>query len=204
MPKISKNKVNKIFNLEENKNSSLNDIHSINQNIENVNIQKDKNNTQINVNSTSDSKIEAYEKRKKEAEKINELIQSLKNSNNDEQFIKETLKNLTSLCMISLHQMQEEMLLDPSGRMGECMAALSNSVVNALKELNEIEHKKKKIDLEEEKLILKKQNMQKNVSPTTNNVVVIGSITDALKLIKDQEKQICIENNEQKKETENL
>lgn len=200
MPKISKNKVNKIFNLEENNTSSSGDIQSINQNIENIHIQKNTSDPQVNVNAASDPKMEAYEKRKKEAEKINELIQSLKNSNNDEQFIKETLKNLTSLCMISLHQMQEEMLLDPSGRMGECMAALSNSVVNALKELNEIEHKRKKINLEEEKLTLKKQSIQKNISPTTNNVVVIGSVTDALKLIKDKENEICIENVEHKDE----
>lgn len=197
MPKISKNKMNKIFNLND-QNTPTSDIKSINQNIENINVKQNENNHSLNSSQDIHSKNEAYEKRKKEAEKINELIQTLKNSNSDEQFVKETLKNLTSLCMISLHQMQEEMLLDPSGRMGECMAALSNSVVNALKELNEIEHKKKKIDLEEEKLLLKKQNLQKNIAPTTNNVVVIGSITEALKLIKEQqsqEKEICLENN---------
>lgn len=130
-----------------------------------------------------------YEQRKKEVEKIQKSIEALKNEN-DEEFIKKTLKELTTIGMCTLHQMQEEMLVDPSGRMGECMASLTNSIVAALKQISDMENDKQKISIEKEKLEVKKQVIQqtKNLS-TTNNVVVIGSISEALKLIKDQQQE---------------
>ncbi|MCS7316911.1 MAG: hypothetical protein NZZ41_01125 [Candidatus Dojkabacteria bacterium] len=184
MPKFSKKKVQKILDIDDNQQEKLKDEKPLSFSDVAKTIPSE------SIDKKEQEEKEKYLERKKEAEKFSLLLNEIKNKKGDEEFIKESLKELSSIGMVSLRQMQEELLLDPSGRMGECMAALLNSVVNALKELNEIENEKKKIDIEKEKLDIKKQNLAKISNPnTTNNVVVIGSLADALNVLKNEAKK---------------
>lgn len=103
----------------------------------------------------------------------------------DENFIKDNLRRLSELGMETLEVLKDEIQTDPSGRMAECMSSLANSTVNSLKELKEYDNDKKKLQIEEEKLNIRKSAI--TAGGPTNNVLIVGKMTDVMKAIKDQE-----------------
>ncbi len=126
-----------------------------------------------------------YLERKEQADKIIARMEKLKESG-DERFIKETLKELTTIGLTALRTMQDEMTLDPSGRSVECMSAMANAVTAAVKQLGEVENDKTKLELEKRKVDIKEKSATANL-PNSNgagSIVVIGSMTDALKAIR--------------------
>ena len=128
-----------------------------------------------------------YLERKEEADKVRAKLEKVKDLG-DEKFIKEALKEITTIGLTSLRQMQDEMTLDPTGRMGECMSAMANAVTTAVKQLGEVENDKTKLELEKRKVDIKEKSATANL-PNANgsgNVLVIGSMTDALKAIRNQ------------------
>jgi hypothetical protein len=125
--------------------------------------------------------------RKEQAEKIIAKMEKLKDCG-DEKFTKETLKELITIGLTALRTMQDEMNLDPTGRSVECMSAMVNATTAATKQLGEIENDKKKIELEKRKVDIKEKSSTANL-PNSNgsgNILVIGSMTDALKAIRNQ------------------
>lgn len=134
-----------------------------------------------------EEKRKRYLERKEELDKVRAKLEKTKDLG-DEKFIKEALKEITMTGLASLRQMQDEMTLDPSGRSVECMAAMANAVTTAVKQLGEVENDKKKLALEERKVDIKEKSSTVNL-PNGNgpsNVVIIGSVTDALKAIRQQ------------------
>jgi hypothetical protein len=128
-----------------------------------------------------------YLERKQEADKIVARLEKLKEGG-DERFIKETLKELTTIGLTALRTMQDEMNQDPSGRAVECMSAMTNAVTAAVKQLGDIENDKTKLGLEKRKVDIREKSATANL-PNANgggNVLVIGSMTDALKAIRNQ------------------
>ena len=128
-----------------------------------------------------------YLERKQEADKIVARLEKLKEGG-DEKFIKETLKELTTIGLTALRTMQDEMNQDPSGRAVECMSAMTNAVTAAVKQLGDVEHDKTKLEIEKRKVDIKEKSATANL-PNANgsgSIVVIGSMTDALKAIRDQ------------------
>lgn len=132
---------------------------------------------------SEDERRERAETRKKEVAKIKAEIGKLKN-NPDEDFVKEGLRELAGIGLQSMRILQDEIEVDPSGRAVECMAAMSNAVGKALKDLQNVELDKKKMELEEEKVNVKK-NTALPAGKTVNNVLVTGSVTDLLRAMKD-------------------
>lgn len=125
--------------------------------------------------------------RKEQAEKIIAKMEKLKDCG-DEKFTKETLKELITIGLTALRTMQDEMNQDPTGRAVECMSAMVNATTAATKQLGEIENDKKKIELEKRKVDIKEKSATANL-PNANgggNILVIGSMTDALKAIRNQ------------------
>lgn len=123
--------------------------------------------------------------RREQADKIVARLEKLKECG-DEKFIKETLKELTTIGLTALRTMQDEMTLDPSGRAVECMSAMANSVTAAVKQLGEVENDKTKLELEKRKVDIKEKSATASL-PNGNgggNILVIGSMTDALKAIR--------------------
>jgi len=128
-----------------------------------------------------------YLERKQEADKIVARLEKLKEGG-DEKFIKETLKELTTIGLTALRTMQDEMNQDPSGRAVECMSAMANAVTAAVKQLGDVENDKIKLGLEKRKVDIKEKSATANL-PNANgsgNILVIGSMTDALKAIRNQ------------------
>jgi hypothetical protein len=128
-----------------------------------------------------------YLERKQEADKIVARLEKLKEGG-DEKFIKETLKELTTIGLTALRTMQDEMNQDPSGRAVECMSAMTNAVTAAVKQLGDVENDKTKLGLEKRKVDIREKSATANL-PNANgsgNILVIGSMTDALKAIRNQ------------------
>jgi ribosomal protein S13 len=128
-----------------------------------------------------------YLERKEESDKVRANLEKVKDLG-DERFIKEALKEITTIGLTSLRQMQDEMTLDPTGRMGECMSAMANAVTAAVKQLGDVENDKTKLSLEKRKVDLKEKSATAGL-PNGNgagNVLIIGSMSDALKAIRQQ------------------
>lgn len=103
----------------------------------------------------------------------------------DEKFIKDKLRDLAELGVEALHILSEELQYDPSGRNAECMGALTNAVVGALKEIKEFDNDKTKLGYEREKIDIKKASSESGNGPK-GNILVVGRMTDVLKAINDQ------------------
>ena len=132
---------------------------------------------------SEEDKRKRVEARKLEVAKIKAEIQKLKD-NPDDDFIKEGLRELAGIGLQSMRVLQDEVEIDPNGRAVECMAAMSNSVTTALKQLQAVELDKEKIKIEKEKVNIKK-SLNAPAGRTINNVLVTGSVTDLLKAMKD-------------------
>ena len=135
-------------------------------------------------NISEEERRKRAEARKLEVAKIKAEIQKLKD-NPDDDFIKEGLRELASIGLQSMRVLQDEVEIDPNGRAVECMAAMSNSVTTALKQLQSVELDKEKIEIEKEKVNIKK-SATLPLGKTVNNVLVTGSVTELLKAMKDQ------------------
>lgn len=129
-------------------------------------------------------KRERAEARKKEVAKIKAEIGKLR-KNDDEDFVKEGLRELASIGLQSMRVLQDEVEVDPSGRAVECMASMANATNAALKNLQNVELDKKKIEIDQEKVNIKK-NAALPSGNTYNNVLIAGSPRDVLQTIKDQ------------------
>ena len=133
-------------------------------------------------NVSDDERRERSKIRKKEVAKIKADIEKIKD-NPDIDFIKEGLKELASIGLQSMRVLQDEVEVDPSGRAVECMAAMSNATNTALKNLQNVAIDDRKIDLEEEKVSIRKSSALGN--GTVNNVLISGSVTDILQAMND-------------------
>lgn len=131
------------------------------------------------------------EVQKKKLEERKELVRTEKNSlnnlkkisNKDSDFIREMLKNLATTGATMVKVMEEEMQLDPRARSAETAAELINSVTSALDKLHSITQHEDKMDIEKQKVEIKKNNG--NVPNITANIVAAGSISDLLKTFKN-------------------
>jgi hypothetical protein len=170
MNKISKDKIDKILDISD----QMKDFDS-----------GPSNKTQVAMKEEENRK--KYLERKEQSDKIVARLEKLKECG-DEKFIKETLKELTTIGLTALRTMQDEMNLDPSGRAVECMSAMTNAVTTAVKQLGDVENDKTKLGLEKRKVDIKEKSATANL-PNSNgggNILVIGSMTDALKAIRNQ------------------
>jgi hypothetical protein len=104
----------------------------------------------------------------------------------DEKFIKDKLRDLAEMGVEALHILSEELQYDPSGRNAECMGALTNAVVGALKEIKEFDNDKTKLGYEREKIDIKKASSEAAGNGAKGNILVVGRMTDVLKAINDQ------------------
>ena len=124
-------------------------------------------------------------------------LENKKNSG-DESFIKEALREVISLGLQSGRIIQDEIVLNTSSRAAECLSTVLNSVTDAAKELKEYENDKTRIELEREKIDIKKSSS--NVPKIQQNNFY-GSNKEFLKLLKDSENIKTIEAKIQKEES---
>jgi hypothetical protein len=141
-----------------------------------------------NINDLDDipDYAEGEEKRKLEERKAlvsaskSQLEDLKKNSGKDEDFIREMLKNLATTGMTMVKVMEEEMQLDVKARNVETAAEMINAVTSTLDKLQSISEHKDKMEIEKEKIDIKKNNSQ-NGPMITANIVAAGSMSDLLK-----------------------
>ena len=132
---------------------------------------------------TEDEQRKRHEDRKEEVKKIKADIKKLKN-NDDEKFIKDALREVAGIGLESMRVLQDELEYDPSGRAVECMAAMTNAVTSTLKNLQNLEIDKEKLSLDQQKVDIKR-NSAIGHNGTTNNILMVGSVTDVLQSMKD-------------------
>ena len=126
---------------------------------------------------------ERAETRKKEVAKIKAEISKLR-KNDDEEFVKEGLRELASIGLQSMRVLQDEVEIDPSGRAVECMASMANATNSALKNLQNVELDKKKVEIDQQKVEIKRKAALPN-GTYNNNILVTGSMNDVLQAMKD-------------------
>jgi hypothetical protein len=132
-------------------------------------------------------KRERHNQRKEEIANIKKQVAKLKDSS-DEEFVKDALKEVASIGLESLRVLQNEVEDDPSGRAVECMAAMSNSVATALKNLQGVEVDKQKIAIEKEKVEVKRLGNKATANiGTVNNNYITTNVSDILDQMKEAE-----------------
>jgi hypothetical protein len=134
---------------------------------------------------SDDDKRKRQNERKNAIKKINAEIAALKN-NDDEKFVQESLREIATIGLSSMRVLQGEIEEDPSGRAVECMAAITNAVTNAVKQIQNRDIDERKIRVEEEKLTIKK-NIALPGGTGTTNVLMIGSMKEVLGAMRDGE-----------------
>ncbi len=132
---------------------------------------------------SEEERRERAETRKKEVAKIKAEIGKLRKSD-DEDFIREGLRELASIGLQSMRILQDEVEIDPSGRAVECMASMANATSSALKNLQNVDLDKKKLEIEQEKINIKKHAALPHGN-TINNVLITGTMNDVLQAMKD-------------------
>lgn len=150
---------------------------------------------ELDKQESDDEKKLRFQERKKAVAQIKKDLRKIR-ENPDEEFIKENLRELATNGMIALRTIQEEIELNPNGRDVECMATMMNAIASSLKELKEVENDKKKMEMEQQKIDLKKLVTEKKpgIGMQQNNVFV-GSTNDLLKAIKHVTSDNAIEVN---------
>ena len=132
-----------------------------------------------------DAKKKAEERKIIVQETKDKLENLKKNSGTDEDFIREMYKNIINTGATMLKVIEEEVQIDVKARNIETAAEMMNAVSTALDKLQSIGQHKDKMDIEKEKLEIKKNANQ--TGPTiTANIVAAGSMVDLLKSFKKE------------------
>lgn len=105
--------------------------------------------------------------------------------NEDEAYIRDMLRDLSATGMSMLKVQEEEMQLDPSARNAETAASLINAISSSLKELQEVSLKRKKLELDEQKVNIRKVNANPNGGGVTN-IIGAGTFADIVKQLKNE------------------
>lgn len=136
--------------------------------------------------SETDTKVSDEEKQFKERmKKIEQLKEELKtkNSVDDEEFIKSSLKKIVNLGVVAAESLGMELEAHPDGRGTECLATVLNAATTAVKELNNVNTDKEKIKISRETLDMKKISNPGNQKITQNNNF-FGNPSDLLDMMK--------------------
>ena len=151
------------------------------------------------VNNNDEDVKRKLEDRKKYLQEIKVEMEQRKKQT-DEQFCKDLYKEMAVIGMEMLRINRQEMEMDPRANRVEVASTIMNSTVGALDAVRDIQDTKIDQALEREKLDMKKNAVGK----TGNNVIMIGSMTDALRMAKAEmaktvDAEVVIEKIEDKK-----
>ena len=106
----------------------------------------------------------------------------------DKDFIKETLREIAMIGVGAMHVMQDEIEVNGKGRDVECLAGLMNSTRDALKELQDVELDEQKMDLEKEKVEMRKNAGGNTAGRVTQNNLFVGTQEDMIKMVREAQK----------------
>jgi len=105
---------------------------------------------------------------------------------NDNDFIKETLRELALMGLHAGRVLEDEIEVNAKGRDVECLAGIMNATRDALKKLQDVDLDDKKMTIEEKKLAIRQSS---NGKPNlTQNNMFVGSHNDMLKAMRDIKK----------------
>lgn len=116
-----------------------------------------------------------------------------KGYDDDEEFTRDMLRDLAKTGMTLLKLQEEEMLQDASARNAETAAQVIAATTNAVDKLRDVGMSKEKLKIEKEKLELKK-NASGIAGPVTQNIIAVGSFSDIVKNLKNEDPEVgeCI------------
>lgn len=142
--------------------------------------------------------LEDAEKRREQMIALKKRLEEVKNIANDDDYMKVVLRELVGKGMIMLDSLQTEIEETPRGRDVETAAAMMSSINGIIDNINKIKIYNAKIDIEKEKLALKK------VSPTglpggmtaNQNILMVGTTSELMDLL--MKKEIIPDNNKLK------
>lgn len=145
-----------------------------------------------NINDLDDIEDFNEDEAKKKADERKIIVQETKdklenlkkNSGTDEDFIREMYKNIINTGATMLKVIEEEVQVDVKARNIETAAEMMNAVSTALDKLQSIGQHKDKMEIEKEKIEIKKNNS--NTPTIQANIVAAGSMVDLLKSLKNE------------------
>ena len=143
------------------------------------------------TDSDSDNKVSDEEKQFKERmKKIEQIKEDLKTKNtvDDEEFIKSSLKKIVNLGVVAAESLGMELEAHPDGRGTECLATVLNAATTAVKELNNVNTDKEKIKISRETLDVKRLGVSGNNSGGPRSVQnnFFGTPSDLLDMLKNE------------------
>lgn len=156
--------------------------------------------SKLNNTTSDDEKKRQFDERQEKLKIVQEAFKQKKASyEDDKHFIKEMYREIVESGMITMRIMQEEASMTGDYKNAEALAAVSNSITQALDKLKSVEMDEEKLRIERDKLELKRISGNKELTPgittaaggTTN--VFVGSTFDMLKAIKEAEKEAKME-----------
>lgn len=106
-----------------------------------------------------------------------------KASEEDKDFIKETLRELALMGLHAGRVLEDEIEVNATGRDVECLASIMTATRDALKRLQDVELDEQKMEIEHKKLALKQSSS--GPSKLTQNNMFVGSHSDMLKAMKE-------------------
>lgn len=106
-------------------------------------------------------------------------------SENDKDFIKETLRELALMGLHAGRVLEDEIEVNAKGRDVECLAGIMNATRDALKKLQDVDLDEQKMEIEQKKLAIRQSNSGQ--ARLTQNNMFVGSHSDMLKALKDMQ-----------------
>lgn len=146
------------------------------------------------IDSQEDSINDDDEKRRKHEERkqhVQEVKNKLKNLNKvaveDKDYCRDVYKDVVSESLAIMNIMRYEIENDPSPRAVETFAALGNSIASTLKNLRELDVTDQKLEIDREKIEVKKMNA--NTAANIGNGMV-STMSDMMKFIRKTHDEI--------------
>lgn len=106
-----------------------------------------------------------------------------KASDNDKDFIKETLRELALMGLHAGRVLEDEIEVNGKGRDVECLAGIMTATRDTLKKLQDVELDEQKMEIEQKKLAIRQSNSGQ--PRLTQNNMFVGSHSDMLKALKE-------------------
>jgi hypothetical protein len=148
--------------------------------------------------SLSPEEIEAREmdvlrqKQKEELAELNSEIEDITNSNDDEEFIKKSLKMVTKKGFKILNTVQKEIENDPRERAIEVASQTMGAITKAVETLDKYNKGETQLKQSKEKIELRRAELENNLGGSnsigSSNTVVVATTNDIIKQMLEQEK----------------
>jgi hypothetical protein len=148
------------------------------------------------VNELDDAQIQKYNERRNLIDKLKQDLTSARNMDN-KSWSEALLKRSAETIVISQEIFAQQIEDDPASKNITALGELSNSLVNTVNAVQDIEREERKLKIAQEKNDLRSREIDMNFGDVVNaksGVIAIGSGQDLIALLKNGIDPITLEN----------